>query len=112
MPSSQFRRFGSVLRVRPESFEEYRRAHSAVWPEVLATLTDNGIRNFSIFHHEGWLFSYFEYGGTDYSAAAQRIAADPATQRWWALMERLQIPLPTRAAGEWWAQMQEVFHHD
>jgi L-rhamnose mutarotase len=30
------RRYGSVIRVRPESFEAYKQYHAAVWPEVLA----------------------------------------------------------------------------
>jgi len=36
--------------------------------------------------------------------------ADPETQRWWAVMKPIQEPLPTRAPGEWWAPMEEVFH--
>ena len=112
MPSKPIRRFGSVLRVRPERFEEYCRAHQAVWPEVLAAITACNITNFSIFHKDGWLFSYFEYHGADYAADMARMAADPATLRWWALMEPMQDPLPTRSSGEWWAAMREVFHHD
>jgi L-rhamnose mutarotase len=39
-----------------------------------------------------------------------RMAADPKTQEWWSLMKPMQEPLATRAAGEWWAEMEEVFH--
>ena len=41
-----------------------------------------------------------------------RMAADPETQRWWAVCMPLQRPLDTRAEGEWWASMEEVFHAD
>ena len=41
-----------------------------------------------------------------------RMAADPATQRWWSLCEPCQQPLDRRAPGEWWAKMEEVFHMD
>jgi L-rhamnose mutarotase len=41
-----------------------------------------------------------------------KMAADPKTQEWWAIMMPMQDPLPNRAAGEWWAGMQEVFHTD
>jgi L-rhamnose mutarotase len=105
-------RYGMVLRVRPEHFAEYRRQHAAVWPEVLATISRCGIKNYSIYHHDSWLFSTFEYWGDDFSADMKRMAADPATQRWWSIMEPMQDPLPTRAPGEWWARMEEVFHHD
>ncbi len=105
-------RHGGVLRVRPEHFEEYKRQHAAVWSGVLETIARSHLRNFSIYHHAGLLFSYYEYWGDDYAADMARIAADPVTQRWWALMEPMQDPLPTRAPGEWWAAMEEVFHCD
>ena len=104
--------YGMVLRVRPERFEEYKRHHAAVWPEVLAMIERCQIRNYSIFHKDFVLYSYFEYWGDDFAADMAKMAADPTTQRWWALMEPMQDPLPTRAPGEWWARMEEVFHAD
>ena len=41
-----------------------------------------------------------------------RMAADPETQRWWAINMPLQRPLDTRKDGEWWAEMTEIFHLD
>ena len=105
-------RIGSVLRVRPECFEEYKRQHAAVWPEVLAQIHACNLRNFSIYHKDGWLFSYYEYVGHDYAADMARIAADPKTQEWWSVVGPMQQPLETRKPGEWWAEMEEVFHTD
>lgn len=106
------KRYGSVIRVRPEKLAEYRRLHAAVWPKVLAMIGQCHIRNYSIYHRDGYLFSYFEYHGSDFAADAAKMAADPVTQQWWALCEPCQDPLPTRAPGEWWALMDEVFHAD
>jgi L-rhamnose mutarotase len=106
------KRYGSVLRVRPENFAEYKRYHAHVWPEVLAMIRQCHIRNYSIYHKDGFLFAYFEYHGTDFAADAAKMAADPKTQEWWAVMKPMQDPLPTRAPGEWWAVMEEVFHQD
>ena len=103
-------RHGSVIRVRPEKLEEYTRYHAKVWPEVLATIRKCNIRNYSIYHKDGFLFSYFEYHGTDFKADMERMAADPKTREWWAVMKPMQMPLETRAPGEWWAEMEEVFH--
>ena len=103
-------RYGMVLRLRPEATAEYKRYHASVWPEVLATITACNIRNYSIYFHDGYLFSYFEYHGHDFPSDMDRMAADPKTQEWWAIMKPLQDPLPTRRAGEWWAEMEEVFH--
>lgn len=103
-------RYGMVIRVRPERLEEYKRQHAAVWPEVLDMIRQCNIRNYSIYHKDGWLFSYFEYVGDDFEADMRKMAADPATQRWWSVVGPCQEPLETRAPGEWWASMEEVFH--
>ena len=104
------KRIGSVLRVKPERFEEYRQAHAAVWPEILDMIRQCNIRNYSIYYKDGWLFSYFEYTGQDYAADMAKMAGDPKTQQWWAYVGPMQEPLPTRKQGEWWAEMEEVFH--
>lgn len=106
------KRFGQVIGVRPERLEEYVKAHSAVWPNVLRTISACNIRNYSIFHHDGQLFAYFEYHGDDFQADMARMEADPETQRWWAEVGPMQLPLESRAEGEWWANATEVFHCD
>ena len=103
-------RYGMVIRVQPGAEEEYKRYHAAVWPEVLERIRRCNIRNYSIYLKDGFLFSYFEYHGTDFQADMAAMAADGATQRWWAVMQPMQDPLPTRRPGEWWAEMEEVFH--
>ena len=101
-----------VLRLKPEAVESYKKYHAAVWPEVLEMIRDCNIRNYSIYLHEGNLFSYFEYHGSDMEADWARMAAHPKTQEWWAIMKPMQDPLPCRKPGEWWAEMEEVFHTD
>jgi L-rhamnose mutarotase len=101
-----------VLRVRPEAIENYKRYHASVWPEVLKTIKECNIENYSIYLKDDLLFGYMEYHGVDYKADMAKMAADPKTQEWWRIMEPMQDPLPTRLPGEWWAQMEEVFHLD
>lgn len=106
-------RIGMVIGVKPDTIEEYKRLHAAVWPEVLARISACNIRNYSIFltEPENLLFSFFEYHGTDYAADMAKMAADPKTQEWWAVCMPCQAPLDTRKEGEWWANMEEVFFH-
>ena len=106
------KRYGMVIRVRPEKLEEYKQLHAKVWPAVLRTISECNVRNYSIYHKDGYLFSYFEYHGGDFGADMAKMAADPVTQEWWAVCEPCQEPLPTRAPGEWWANMEEVFHNE
>ena len=110
-------RYGSVIGLRADKLEDYRRLHAAVWPGVLRRIEQCHIRNYSIFLRklpdgQHYLFSYFEYTGSDYSGDMAKMAADPTTQEWWKLCIPCQVPLPDRADGEWWATAEEVFHHD
>lgn len=107
-------RMGMVIGLNAEKIEEYKRLHAAVWPDVLRMISQCHIRNYSIFlkEPENLLFSYFEYHGADFDADMKIMAADPVTQDWWAVCMPCQKPLETRREGEWWASMEEVFHHD
>ncbi|WP_281888763.1 L-rhamnose mutarotase [Paenibacillus sp. YYML68] len=106
------KRYGSVIRLRPDKLEEYRALHAAVWPGVLAIIDQCSIHNYSIYYKDGYLFSYFEYVGENYERDMETMAADPMTQQWWSLCKPCQEPLETRAPGEWWASMEEWFHHN
>jgi L-rhamnose mutarotase len=110
-------RYGDVLGIKPEKIEEYKRLHADVWPDVLKMIKECNIRNYSIYLgelEEGkyYLFSYLEYTGDDFEADMAKMAADPTTQRWWELCKPCQSPIPTRKEGEWWANMEEVFHFE
>ena len=103
-------RYGQVIGVQPGKLEEYKRLHSAVWPKVLEMIKKCHLENYSIYYKDGMLFSYYEYTGDDYEADMAMMAADPETQRWWDVCMPCQKPLDTRKDGEWWADMEEVFH--
>ena len=108
------RRMGMCIRLKDEKVEEYLRLHRAVWPEVVKKIAACGIRNYSIFlkRPENILFGYWEYHGSDFAADSASMAADPVTQRWWALCDPCQAPFENRKTGEWWAEMDEAFHAD
>lgn len=106
------RRYGQVIKIKPENLQKYKEYHAAVWPEVSRKITECNIRNYSIFYKDGFLFAYFEYVGTDFSADMEKMASHQKTQEWWEVNKPLQEPLETRAPGEWWAEMEEVFHQD
>ncbi len=108
------KRMGMVIGIKPDRIAEYKRTHSAVWPEVLARISACNIRNYTIFlrEPENLLFAYWEYYGDDWAVDAEKMAADPRTQDWWAIHDPMQAPLATRKEGERWAMAEEVFHHD
>ena len=112
MATQKVRRYGHLIGLRPEAYEKYVEHHAAVWPGVLKTIYDCNIRNYTIFYKDNMLFAYFEYIADDFAADMAKMAADPVTQEWWALMQPMQQPIATRQKGEWWADMREVFHVD
>jgi L-rhamnose mutarotase len=107
-------RMGMMIGLNPEKIQEYKTLHAAVWPGVLARISASNIRNYTIFlrEPENILFGTWEYHGIDFAADMAAIAADPVTRDWWALTDPCQVPLDSRAPGDWWAPMDQVFHHD
>jgi len=105
-------RYGMVIGLAPGQEEEYLRLHRSVWPQVEATLTAHGIRNYTIFRRAELLFAYYEYVGQDHDADLARIAQDPVTQKWWELTDPCQQRLPDAQPGEQWSRLEPVWHLD
>jgi L-rhamnose mutarotase len=109
------KRYGMVIGLGTEKIAEYKKLHGAAWHDVLKMITACKIRNYSIYLRElddgrHYLFSYFEYVGSDFAADMAKMAADPTTQKWWGFCKPCQQPLANRGPEEWWAGMEEVFH--
>ena len=106
------KRYGMTIRIKAGCETAYRKYHSAVWPEVVEMIRACNIANYSIFLKDDRLYSYFEYLGDDFESDMAKMAAHAKTQEWWAVIGPMQEPLETRQSGEWWAEMEEVFHSD
>ena len=105
-------RYGMIIKVRPEKLEEYMRLHANIWPDVLNLLKKADLGNISIYHKDGYLFEYLEYSGTDFETDIANLLANPVYKKWLKVCDACQQPLDTRAKGEWWAKMEEIFHCD
>lgn len=108
----QVKRYGWVIKIKPEKLEYYKELHANPWPEINAKLKECNIQNYSIYLRDGLLFSYLEYTGTDFDADMAKMAADPKTQEWWKLTDPCQEPVDSAEEGVWWADMEEVYHLD
>jgi len=106
-------RFGRVLRLQQGKELEYEKYHANVWPEVLAAIRDSGIRNYSIFRYQQWLFSCFELADdASLESIGKVFAACPACVEWEKLMHEIQEPLSESGKEDWWVPMKEVFRYD
>lgn len=111
------KRYAAVSQVKPGDAEQYTRLHADVWPGVASMIEQCNIRNYSIFLKKlpdgnEYLFSYFEYVGTDFDKDMAKMAADPETQRWWSVCKPLLVAIDDLPPGEVWAPVEEVFHQD
>lgn len=105
-------RKGWVIKVKPEKLEYYKMLHANPWPSVVSMLKECNIRNYSIYYRDGYLFSYLEYTGEDWEEDMAKMAADSATQVWWEETDPCQEPVESAQEGEWWVDMEEVYHLD
>jgi len=70
-----------LLQVKKDRLAEYRKAHEAVWPDMLAALRDAGWSNYSLFlRDDGLLVGYLET--SDFEAARAKMAQSSVNARW------------------------------
>jgi L-rhamnose mutarotase len=100
-------RVGFAMRLLPGQEAEYRRRHSAVWPEMLDALLAAGCHDYSIFIRGSDLFAYLVVD--DFAAFRAFMAASPVNDRWQADMAELIDPLTDPATG-FHERLEEIFH--
>lgn len=90
-------------------YEEWHRP-GKVWPEIIESIRQSGIREMEIFRVADRLFMVMDVS-EDFSpenkAAAD--AANPRVQAWEALMWKFQKPLAHAQAGEKWLPARRIF---
>ena len=99
-----------LLQVRPERLLEYRERHRAVWPEMLAALSETGWHNYSLFlNDDGLMVGYFET--PNLQAAREGMAGRAVNARWQSEMAPFFVELDGNP-DEGFLQLDEVFHLD
>ncbi|MFF1571461.1 L-rhamnose mutarotase [Leifsonia sp. NPDC058292] len=105
---TELQRVCFTLRVRPGLIDEYRRAHEAVWPEMLREIAASGRRNYSLFlAADGLLVGYYETRSPD--AATRYLAESPVAAEWERAMSRFFVSIEGRADQDA-PQLAEVFN--
>ena len=98
------------LKSDPALIARYEAHHRAVWPEILDSIREAGIRTLEIYRIENRLFMILE-AGDDFSfdKKAALDAANPKVQEWENLMWEYQQALPSAQPGEKWVKMEKIF---
>lgn len=98
-----------LLKVKADRLAEYKMRHQAVWPEMLAALSETGWHNYSIFlRYDGLLVGYMET--PDFQKALAGMAARDVNARWQASMGEFFEQLEGRRPDEGMFALEEVFH--
>ena len=105
------RMFGQIGRLKKEKIEEYKTLHAAVWPDVLKTITECNLENYSIFIKGDLVISYFENTGTDYEADMEKMAADETTQKWWGYTKPCFEKYDADSEAAFYEDMESIFYY-
>ncbi len=89
---------------------EYEKYHREVWPEIIESIRDSGIKEMEIYRFANRLFMVMET--EDHFTFEQKAEADrlnPKVQEWEALMWKYQQALPGSPPGAKWMPAKLVF---
>lgn len=90
--------------------KEYDRYHQNVWPEIIDSIIDSGIKELEIYRVSNRLFMIMltdENFSFDKKAALDH--ANPKVEEWEELMWKYQQALPVAQPGEKWILMHKIF---
>src|SRR5215472_14362387 len=98
------------LKDDPKLIAEYRQHHDKIWPEIVRSLKDAGIRELEIYLAGTRLFMILEtVEDFSFEAKLKSDAANPKVREWEELMWKYQQALPNAKPGEKWRQMECIF---
>lgn len=100
-------RVGFKMQLKPGNEVEYKRRHDEIWPNLSQLLTDQGIRNYSIFRDGLTLFAYLEI---DDPTRLESLPDEDMMQQWWRYMEPLMEC--NSDASPVIVRLEEAFHMD
>ena len=95
-----------VMTLKPGMEALYKRRHDEIWPELVASIKAQGVRNFSIHRHGLTLFATLERD----APAPEGEPVPEVTWRWWRSMAPLMETNPDSSPVV--EPAEEVFHLD
>ena len=98
------------LKEDPTLIAAYEDYHSSVWPEIIASIKEAGIKALEIYRVANRLFMIIE-AGDDFSFEKKAVmdAKNEMVVQWEKLMWEYQQALPTAKPGEKWVLMKKIF---
>ena len=104
------KRYGMVIKLKPEKKDYYIKNHQNVWPEILKELKKIKIKNYSIFLKEDFMFGYLEYEGNKFDKDMAEMENIPIVKEWTELMIDCFNPFPNNENNNSWVLMDQIFY--
>ena len=98
------------LKDDPQLIAAYEEYHASVWPEIITSIKEAGIKNLEIYIVSNRLFMIMEVGDDfSFEKKAAMDAKNEIVMQWEKLMWEYQQALPTSKPGEKWVLMKKIF---
>ena len=104
------KRYGMVIKLKPEKKDYYIKNHQNVWPVILKELKKIKIKNYSIFLKEDFMFGYLEYEGNNFDKDMAEMENIPIVKEWTELMIDCFNPFPNNENNNSWVLMDQIFY--
>ena len=102
--------FALDLKDDDDLIRDYVNHHKKVWPEVLKSIKESGVKDMQIYHFHNRLFMIMEVEDTfSFEKKNKMDLTNAMVQQWETLMGKYQQPLPLAKQGEKWVLMQKIF---
>jgi L-rhamnose mutarotase len=106
------KRFCLALDLKDDAtlISEYEEYHRKVWPEILKSIKDAGIRQMEIYRINNRLFMIMETSDDfTFERKSKMDEANMKVQEWEQLMWKYQQTIPGSKPGEKWRLMERIF---
>ncbi len=101
-------RYCFVMAIAPGTEQEYERRHDEIWPDLVRTLQDAGVTNYTLFRSGTQVVGYAECV-PDASTAWTNVASSDANDRW---QEWFADIIVSRSDGGTDLPFREIWHLD
>lgn len=98
------------LKDDPKLIAEYKTYHENVWPEIIKSIKDSGIKVLDIYSTGNRLFMIIEADeNISFERKSEMDAKNAKVQEWEELMWKFQQAIPWAKPGEKWVLMEKIF---